>query len=131
MNHITDDTYKMTYRFNELVDLVNKKDGRLELTFEDQGYVDDIDLFLRGCIYHLPLVFFIDGSTVNKKLLSCPKKFKTMLDFNNGLIKCQGNFISDLQGYEKHNFKNKAITSFVISPGAKDYEELIRYFKMQ
>ena len=120
----------MHFRFYELIDLVNKKDSRLELIFEDQGYVDDIDLFLTGCMSYLPIIFYIDGTSTTKKLLNCPKKFKTMLDFYNEKIKCQGQLITELQGYERARLRNAEIITYNILPGAEHRDKIIQYFKL-
>lgn len=130
MKLISDDTFSKIFRFNELVDLVNKKDGRRELTFEDQGYVENIDLFLTGCISRLHVHFYLDGSSVNWKLLNNQKQFKTMLDFHNGIIKCQDKFITEIEGYMRANFIQLQIHTRVVTSCAGNYEDLINFLKL-
>ena len=129
MDYIQNDTRNQIFRFTEIIDLINKADERRQLTFEDQGYVDDIDLFLKGCISSLPITAVLDGSSVDWRLLQGQKKIKTMLDFYNGLIKRQGKLYSQLEGYERHNFKWIKIYTVVVNPSYSD-KELVDFLKI-
>lgn len=132
MKLIETDFRKQFFRFYELYDLYIKKDGRRQLTFEDQGHVEDLETFLTGCLSNLSLSFNLDGSSVDWKLLNCPKKFKTMVDFYENKITCQGKLFSEIeQLYLKDRFKNMKIEAFVINPCTKiTREELTKFFKI-
>lgn len=123
-------TTRRFYRWYELLDLFNKKDGRRFITFEDKGYVEDIDSFLTGCISGFPLVFMIDSSKLGWTLISDVKKFKTILDFNNGKITCQGLYYGDLIGYQRSRLNDMEIESFCILPCTNiEKENAIKYLK--
>lgn len=130
MEFIEDNTRQQFFRFYELVDLYNKADGRRQLTFDDKGYVEDIDLYISGILSFLHIDFYIDGSSLDWKLINCTKRFKTMLDFYNGKITCHGKFIDELEGYMRYNFKNAKIRSTVINPGANNKDRITEFFKL-
>lgn len=70
MKFFVKDTRKQFWRFYELYELYTKADGHRQLTFDDFGYIDDIDVFLTGCISQLPIHFVFDGSTKDWRVLS-------------------------------------------------------------
>lgn len=126
LNIFSNDVRKQFFRFSELLDLYNKKDGRRQLTFEDIGYVDDIDNFITGCLSSFVLTFTLDGSTINWKILNGRKQFKTLLDFYDNKITVQGQYYKDI-GFFKSRIKCLQIETFVINPGADDYESIKKF----
>jgi hypothetical protein len=123
------DTYMMHYRFYELLDLVNKADGRRELTLEDRGRVDNVDLFLTGCMSYFPVTIAMDGSTLNWRVLNGSKKLKTLIDFWNGEVTCQGKYISEIEGFLKTRVRNLEIVSHNIMPAAVNRNELREFLR--
>lgn len=131
MNTFEHDIRKQFYRFSELYDLYVKKDGRLYLTFEDKGYVEDVDLFLTGCMSFYPCVFMLQQVGVEYRILNDVKKFKTLIDFYDNKIACQNILFKDIeQFYLRSRINDLKIEAWVINPGAGNLEEAIKYFKM-
>ena len=119
--------YERFARFYELYDWFIKADGRISLTFQDNGYVDNIDLFLTACLSGYRLYFTIDGSSVDKVLLSDVKQFKTLVDFYGGKITCQGKTINDIKPYLKTKFRNLQLLTINTYPGIDDKKQIIEY----
>ena len=124
-------TRKQFFRWHELMALVNKVDGRRSLVFEDQGYVSDTESFLTGCVSNFPLFFMFDSSTINWIVLHDVKKFKTLLDFYNNKITCQGYYYKDIEGYKRDRLANLSIESFCMNPCSREEREQTIKFLMQ
>ena len=122
-----DSVYHCFFRFYELYDWYKKTDGRISLIFEDNGYVDDIDLFLTVCFSNYKLRFTIDGSSVNKVLLSDTKQFKTLIDFYEGKITCQGKTINEIKPSLKRKFHNLKLIAVCTYPSIDDKEAIIKF----
>lgn len=119
--------YNNFLRFYELYNWYKKADGRISLIFEDNGYVDDIDLFLTACFSGYRLTFTIDNSSVEKVLLSDTKQFKTMIDFYEGKITCQGKTFDEIKPSLKRKFDNLELIAVCTYPSIDDKEEIIKY----
>ena len=131
MKLISDDSRKQFFRFYEIYELYTKKDGRRQLFFEDEGYVQDVDLFITGCLSGLPLYLTLDGSKTEWSVLNDVKKVKTMIDFYENKITCQGKLFKDLEkGWMKDRFHDLKIEAFVINPSASDYNQLKGFLKI-
>ncbi len=131
INHIENDIRKQHFRFIELLSLYNKSDCRRQLVFEDEGYVDNIDLFLTGCMSYLPVYLSMDGSTVLWQIINGSKKFKTLLDFVSEKIPCQGKYWYEIEGFQRDRIMNKQIIGYVINPSATHKELLIKFLQIQ
>lgn len=112
-------------RFSELVEKFSKG----ELVFEDFGYVDDIDGFLTGCLSNLPnsFNFNLGRSYVLIGELGC-KRFKTILDFMDGRIKCQGLYYNEMEGYLRCRILDMIIGCNMVLT-SDDRVEVIEYFR--
>lgn len=115
-------------RFYELYDLYLKKDGRLSISFEDNGYVDDIDNFITGCISGIRLFFTCDYRSVDKVLLSNTKQFKTLIDFVENKITCQGLYFKDIEGYLRRRIMDLNITIDFMVHGDNN-DDIIKFLK--
>ena len=60
----------------------------------------------------------------------CYKKFKTMIDFYEGKLKCQGLSYKEIEGYLRHRFLWKEIKTFCVPAGADDRQELVNFLKL-
>lgn len=110
-------------RFNELYDLYTKADGRRQLFFEDKGYVSDVDLFITGCMSSnsVELYLTIDASTLDWKVLSGHEKVKTLIDFYENKIMCQGLFYKDLKPlWLKSRIKDLKIRVHAVNPSSSN-----------
>ncbi len=123
-------TRKQFMRWYEIVDLLNKADGRISLTFNDEGYVDDVEAFLTGCLSRFPLTFMIDAAGLEREVLYDVKKIKTLWDFYNNKITCQGLYFNDLEFYRQDWLKNLQIETFQINPCSQiEREQAIKFLK--
>jgi len=67
---------------------------------------------------------------LNWKLINGSKKFKTILDFYNNKITCQGFYYKDLRGYQRDMLANMKIESFCLNPCTrKAREEAVKFLK--
>jgi len=131
MKLISNDFRRQFFRFYEIYDIYTKKDGRRQLFFKDEGYVQDIDLFITGCLSGLPVSLIFDGSKLEWEVLNGIKKIKTIIDFYENKITCQGKLFKEIEeGYLRDRFKNMEIDAFVINPGATDYDKLKDFLKI-
>jgi hypothetical protein len=118
------------FRFYELKDMFIKN----ELVFEDFGYVDDIDLYLTGCLVMCPnsFNFILKKPYTLLGELGC-KRFKTIIDFTENKIKCQGLYFNEIEGYLRHRILDMNISANLIifySIDSQEYRDFqIEYFK--
>lgn len=125
------DTYQNPLRLSELLDMYYKTNTNgLSLIFKDTGYVEDVDIFLTGCLSNLPLYLSLDSTKKEKELISGTKKFKTLIDFYENKISCQKIYHKNMEGYLKTRLKNLQIITYNILPNSENYKEIKKYLSI-
>jgi hypothetical protein len=113
------------FRFYEL----KQKLDRNELIYQNFGYVNDADGFLTGCLCNLPNNFyFVLGKPYILIGGNCNKRFKTIIDFVENKITCQGLYYKDIDGYLQDRITNLTFDCNLILP-SDNKDDLINYFK--
>src|SRR5574343_468896 len=117
----------MHLRFSEL----KAKFEKGEIFFTDYGYVDNVDEYLTGCLSNMPNIFNIDMLDKTYEILGelgC-KRFKTILDFYDNKITCQGFYFKNVDGYLQYRISDLVIGCNLIFNHSENKQDLVNYFK--
>ena len=116
------------FRFSEL----KTKFIKGEILFTDCGYVDNIDEYITGCLSNLPNNMNINmGNNKTYEILGelGSKRFKTILDFTENKITCQGLYFNEIQGYLQCRINDLVIVCNLVFNHSENKEDIVNYFK--
>jgi hypothetical protein len=127
MNLLNNDTIFTHLRLGDLV----TKYHRGEIVFGDHGYVDKIDEYLTGCLSNLPNSFNVVIHNGPYEVLgeSGCKRFRTLVDFTEDKITCQGTYFSAIPGYLQHRLNNLEIGCNMVLNLPDNRKEITNYLR--